>query len=218
MPQGQVTGFDVIAQSIEDANALKADCGVKNAHFVQGDAKELARFFPDTRFDVVHAHFTLLHIPDPVPIVKQMRSLLKPGGFLAIRDAISTFTYPPELDLESTLLAWRAVGTARGAHPEGGLYNHTWLHQAGFPWEKIQWGPGSHEITGEGKKIWVATQNVMAPNAAQQLDDLDLMHVVGLKKGDKDKLVKRWLDAWAKFGEDPSLRFINTSGWVIGWL
>lgn len=218
VPQGHVTGLEISSETVQDSIAFASHRGVKNVQFVQGDARNLSIIFQEAKFDVVHAHMTLLHIPEPVAVIKQMRALLKPGGFIAISDQTTIVTYPLKLGLDSIHDGWRAVSAARGAHPGGGACNHTWIHEGGFPWEKIQFGVSAHEIPYENKATWVEAVKQTFPGVAQGLDELDLMGVVGMKKGDQDVLLKKWFEAWDGFERDPTARCMALDGWVIGWL
>ena len=218
VPQGHVTGFEISPDMVQDSEVLASHRGVTNVSFMQGNATDLLSHFPATKFDCIHAHMVLLHIPDPVSVIKKMRALLKPGGFIAIRDQTNTASYPPQLSLDNTDTAWRAVTKARGANPMGGAYNHTWIHEAGFPWDKIQWGSASFEIPREHKGVWVKAMHGTLQSVAQALEELDLMHVIEMKKGDTELMVKNFMKAWDSFEKDPSARYMTMSGWVIGWL
>jgi ubiquinone/menaquinone biosynthesis C-methylase UbiE len=47
--------------------------------FQQGDATALA--FPDASFDVVFCRYLLIHMADPMQVVREMLRVVKPGGY-----------------------------------------------------------------------------------------------------------------------------------------
>ncbi|MEU7058132.1 class I SAM-dependent methyltransferase [Streptomyces sp. NPDC046197] len=49
------------------------------------------RFAPGL-FDLVHARFVLMHLPDPARMVRQLARLLVPGGVLVLSDAVDVTT------------------------------------------------------------------------------------------------------------------------------
>jgi len=44
--------------------------------------------FDDGTFDVAHAHQVLQHLSDPVGALAEMRRVTRPGGIVAVRDAV----------------------------------------------------------------------------------------------------------------------------------
>ena len=60
----------------------------------------------DERFDLIHARFVLMHLPDRLAVLKQLVSLLAPGGWLVLSDSIDLTT------ASARHPAYRAVMTA----------------------------------------------------------------------------------------------------------
>ena len=73
-----VTGMDISKGMIEVAR--KKSAGLKDCEFVVGSALQLP--FPDEQFDVVAADSFLHHILEPVPCLREIRRVLKPGGYV----------------------------------------------------------------------------------------------------------------------------------------
>lgn len=73
-----VTGMDISKGMIEVAR--KKSAGLKGCEFVVGSALQLP--FPDAQFDVVAADSFLHHILDPIPCLREIRRVLKPGGYV----------------------------------------------------------------------------------------------------------------------------------------
>ena len=93
---GQVTGLDVEPRQIEAARALARERGVGNIRFESGSIYELP--FPDASFDAAVAHFVIEHVREPIRALREMRRVLKPGGFAAIKDPYYPgFTFRPRV-------------------------------------------------------------------------------------------------------------------------
>ncbi|KAI1758146.1 S-adenosyl-L-methionine-dependent methyltransferase [Xylaria castorea] len=105
--EGVVVGLDMSedvlqkAKRLADEAAVPAD-GPGSVRFEQGNVlKGLP--YPDGTFDIVYCSQVLGHIPPPdLPpqALTEMRRVLKPGGILASRDALSSFFYPKRLHLD----------------------------------------------------------------------------------------------------------------------
>ncbi len=130
-PAGFV-GVDIEESQVETARAAASAGGHRNAAFQVADA--LALPFESDSFDVVHAHATIMHVPDAAAAAAEMLRVLKPGGIVSCRDMIlsSCFSEPRHGDFDD---AWRLFGrllSANGAHPEMGKEIKGVLHATGF--------------------------------------------------------------------------------------
>jgi ubiquinone/menaquinone biosynthesis C-methylase UbiE len=93
---GQVTGVDIEPRQLEAARALALERGVRNVRFEPGSVYSLP--FPDATFDAAVAHFVIEHVNDPVRALRELRRVLKPGGFAAVKDPFyPAFTFRPRL-------------------------------------------------------------------------------------------------------------------------
>jgi SAM-dependent methyltransferase len=97
-PSGSVTGIDVNAAQLEQAEALCLGQGLANTAFVAASADDtgLAR----NSYDLVYCRFLLLHLVDPAACLREMRALLRPGGILVVEDGdlASATAAPTALD------------------------------------------------------------------------------------------------------------------------
>lgn len=129
--QGRVVGIDASADVIARART-DTPADVQNVEFETGDVYELG--FPDSSFDVVHAHQVLQHLTDPVRALREMRRVLRPGGLLAVRDAdYKAFMWSPsDPRLDRWLEIYHLVTTANEAEADAGRHLLEWVVAAGF--------------------------------------------------------------------------------------
>lgn len=91
---GEVVGVDIERRQLEAARTLAGGRGARNLRFETGSI--LALPFPDASFDVVVAHFVIEHLREPLPALREVRRVLRPGGIAAIKDPYyPAFTFRP---------------------------------------------------------------------------------------------------------------------------
>ena len=118
---GRVVALDAAADALEAARATLSERGLsEQVELAGGDVMALP--FEDGSFDVVHAHQVLQHLTDPVGALAEMRRLTRPGGIVAVRDAVySAMTWFPE---PAGMEQWRSVymdtARANGGEPDAG--------------------------------------------------------------------------------------------------
>ena len=81
---GQVVGVDLSPETLETARRDAAARGLANLRYEEGSVYALP--FPDATFDVVYAHQVLQHLSERAAAVREMLRVLRPRGWLAIRD------------------------------------------------------------------------------------------------------------------------------------
>jgi ubiquinone/menaquinone biosynthesis C-methylase UbiE len=82
---GRVTGIDLSPYLISEAQRLARLEGTEaKAIFQVGDSQRLA--IPDQSFDAAIAHTLLSHVTDPLAVLKELRRVVRPGGFIGIFD------------------------------------------------------------------------------------------------------------------------------------
>ncbi|MFM2304112.1 MAG: hypothetical protein RLZZ135_1522 [Cyanobacteriota bacterium] len=80
-----VVGIDREPKWIEAANCRSQKSGLeKRFSYELGNAEAIP--FPDCAFDLVTCQTLLIHVPDPVAVLKEMLRVLKPGGLLAVAE------------------------------------------------------------------------------------------------------------------------------------
>lgn len=130
---GRVVALDAAAGALEAARATLRDRGLsEQVEVTCGDVMALP--FEDASFDVVHAHQVLQHLTDPVGALAEMRRVTRPGGIVAVRDAVySAMTWFPEpAGMEQWRSVYMATARANGGEPDAGSRLLSWAREAGF--------------------------------------------------------------------------------------
>src|SRR5215469_5441544 len=81
---GRVIGMDFQPSQVARAQALTRERGVANVCCAAGDANRLP--FASQPFDAVFAHGVLMHMSKPLEVLMEVRRVLRPGGFVGVRD------------------------------------------------------------------------------------------------------------------------------------
>jgi ubiquinone/menaquinone biosynthesis C-methylase UbiE len=120
VPDGHVTGVDRAAAVLEQARATAEGRGLRNVDFAVADVHALD--YPDDTFCVVHAHQVLQHVGDPVRALREMRRVVRPGGYIAVRDSdyAAMTWYPASTGMDEWLALYRRVARANGGEPDAG--------------------------------------------------------------------------------------------------
>lgn len=128
----ETVGIDQAEAAVTAARAAAHEKSMSHVRFEQADAYELP--FDDEEFDVVYAHQLLQHLADPVAALREARRVLRPGGYLAVREAdYGTMThYPHEPMLDTWLERYHRLARANGGEPDAGRRLLEWVREAGF--------------------------------------------------------------------------------------
>lgn len=129
---GETIGIDPSTEVIATARSLARETPAPRPSFEVGNVYE-PRFAAGT-FDAVFAHQVLQHLRRPVEALRQMRSLLAPGGVLGVRvlDWGSTIFYPESEGMRRYLAIQFDVDRRDGTEPNAGRHLRRWLREAGF--------------------------------------------------------------------------------------
>ncbi len=95
---GRVTGVDIDEKiGLESLAVLRAS-GKSNFEFVRSDI-ETAENILGEKYDLTYARFFLLHMKDPVSVLRKMYEWTRPGGYLVVQDYdLSTLEIYPSKD------------------------------------------------------------------------------------------------------------------------
>ncbi len=129
--------------------------------FQQGDATRLS--FPDASFDVVFCRYLLIHMVDPMAVVREMLRVVKPGGYAIAYEAdfVVELSDPPCPALASINKIWQGLFQS----PSAGRHLVGYFRKAGAT--RIQAGAFSLlEQEGTGlRRIYRLTSEATAPLA-----------------------------------------------------
>jgi SAM-dependent methyltransferase len=154
----KVVGMDYSAEPLEGARKLAAERGLTDhCSFEQGDVYKLR--WPDATFTAAHAHQVLMHLPDPVAALKEIKRVLKPAGsgaVLALRegDIGSTAIHPLSHGLAQWKELWSRVGRAAGGEPDAGRRLKEWALGAGFSEESMEFTAGTFCYSTPAERAW----------------------------------------------------------------
>ncbi len=85
MPAGHITAIDISPEILLSAASHASSVGVANITFQTESVYSLP--FPDSTFDIVHAHQILCHLDSPVEALTELLRVTKPdGGVVAVRE------------------------------------------------------------------------------------------------------------------------------------
>jgi ubiquinone/menaquinone biosynthesis C-methylase UbiE len=132
-PSGEVVGIERDSRSVARARARVSEAGLRNVEFVQCDASNI----PESQlFDAAVGRFVLMWLQDPVPVLRSLARLVRPGGVVAFQEPY----WAPLVALLAPLPLWSATVCAihetfrrSGANPELGPALYKVFLEAGLP-------------------------------------------------------------------------------------
>jgi len=167
---GEIIGLD-----IDPSMLAQASRNTNQSRLLQSDARALP--FPSQAFDLILCHFLLLWVKDPVSVVREMRRLTRPGGYvlaLAEPDYGGRIDYPFELQALGKMQ--QASLHQQGANPLIGRQLNDIFFQAGFLSAQSgclggEWKQANSE--SQGASEWeIIEQDQMALNPAWSLENM----------------------------------------------
>jgi ubiquinone/menaquinone biosynthesis C-methylase UbiE len=104
-PNASATGFEYDPGLLAQASADPSN--PTRIAFQQGDASKLP--FPEVCFDLVFTRYMLLHVPDPLAVIREMFRVTRPGGFVVAYepDCCIEFCYPPNAAMQRMSYLWQ---------------------------------------------------------------------------------------------------------------
>ena len=85
---GRVTGVDVNQEAASRAQAAASGLGLGNVRVLAGDVHDLTPAAAGGPFDLAYTRLFLCHAHDPVRTLRQVASLLRPGGWLVAQEPL----------------------------------------------------------------------------------------------------------------------------------
>jgi len=168
--------------------------------FQQGDATQLP--FPDASFDVVFFRYLLIHMREPVRLVREMLRVVRPGGFAVAFEGDfmqDTKSEPPCAALSTLHRAWRGLFP----YPQGGArLVHTFREAGAGTIEAGSWTMLEHRDTLL-RRVYRLSAEATGPLAAAR----------GILT---EAEVREMIEALIRLEEDPdSVAIMFPAAWVI---
>jgi ubiquinone/menaquinone biosynthesis C-methylase UbiE len=170
------------AQHGLDANLTaitQAASNAPGAHLLCAAGERLP--YPPATFDITYCHFLLLWVKDPLPLLREMKRVTRPGGYLlalAEPDYGGRIDHPPALSRLGQLQTLALQ--QQGADPYIGRKLAALLRQAGI--QQVQSGilgaewvntPNPAEANLEWQTLQQDLQNQLSAQEQQRLQEID---------------------------------------------
>lgn len=153
-PNGSVTGVDIDAEvgAFGLAQIQKEEIGDFRFHAANLlDGGEV----PGAPFDLVYCRFLLIHMDDPVEMVRRLASLTKPGGILVAMDYVmdTTRVAPHHPVFERAIEVVNGTLAGAGRSLNAGVRLGEWFRNAGLPMPHGTDLQGILEVTDENAML-----------------------------------------------------------------
>jgi SAM-dependent methyltransferase len=103
-PDGHVVGVDRWPEALALARLRAGQAGLAHVQFVEGDIHDPA---PGGPFDAIVGRLVLMHLPDPVIVLRKQATVLRAGGLVVpVEHDIHTTRSLPSTPLVSQAVAW----------------------------------------------------------------------------------------------------------------
>lgn len=155
-PGGLVDALDVSGDQLDLARANAADAGATNIAFTEASVYDSG--LPARTFDLVHCRLLLCHLARPLDALREMVSMLRPGGLLVCEDIdmATLHTDPPSRSYERFVELAVAFGQQRGADYRLGCRLHRLFRDVGIPHPNLEYAQPAY-LRGEVKRLWEYT-------------------------------------------------------------
>lgn len=204
-PEGEITGVEPSKELLEDCRKQIPKEISERVKFVEASAQKLP--FPDESFDIVHCHQVLLHLPDPLQAMKEMRRVVKKDGIVCSRDADldTTVAYPEKFHKMIHFSFNGKIGSTT-KFKFGRTLRELSL-KAGFENNQIKTSTSNWSFSSNEEREWFG--DMFVNRFANSTDTFDED-----KEKDKEKKEKI-VEAWKGWKDDPNGWFLMTQFEVI---
>ena len=202
---GSVVGIDVEPTQLAMAERAAQDHTLANVRFQTASVYQLP--FPDHSFDAVFSHALFEHLAEPLDALREVRRVLRPGGFAAIvsPDWAGNVMAPPDAEARRAVEVFQSIQRRNGGNPHIGRELGRLAHEAGLiqitmsaVYDCYEDPTLAADLLAEQVEVHVGKQIVSGPG-------LDRAEVGGLCRA---------LRAWSR---QPTVLFAQTFVEVIGF-
>lgn len=176
-PEGHVTGIDIDAKvGNYGLSRLQAE-ETGNFAFHSTDLTK-GEDVPGAPFDLVFCRFLLIHMDDPVDMVRRLAALVKPGGTLVVMDYVmdAMQVSPPDPTLNRSIEVVLDTFRKRGCSLNSGVRFGEWFRAAGLPMPAGTDMEGRLEILGrEDPMLARSLESLTVPAVGLGASDVDEM-------------------------------------------
>jgi 2-polyprenyl-3-methyl-5-hydroxy-6-metoxy-1,4-benzoquinol methylase len=192
-PTGTVQGVDAAAEIVEVSRSRAIEQGLSHVSFEHTTIGEIVL---DEPFDAVVGRLILMHLPDPVSALRQLASLVRPGGVMVFCEndigAVRSVPETPQFRAvtQGIVSAFRALGL----DPSFGTTLHSLFQRAGLPAPQLTLnapigGTNAPDVFAYGVAVW----RLILPVA-------ETLGLVTDELADVDTLLARWMEEAAAAG------------------
>ena len=183
--RGTVTAVDTSATLLARARSLSGGAAGGRIAFRRADGQRLP--FGDRRFDVVLAITVILHVEDPLRVVKEMARVARPGGRIGLQDQDFGLIGAAHPDRELTARILDGVAARIYPEPHSGRRLGALLRAAGLidvkmladVYQDTTLTQFSRNFLGRRAENAVRFGIVDAPAAERWLDGFNALHAEG---------------------------------------
>ena len=203
-PSGHVTGLDIYAEMLDYGRKIVKEAGLsERISFKEGDVHKLP--LEDNAFDWVWSADCVGYGPwEPLPLLKELVRVVKPGGIVAIAAWSSEELLPGYPRLEARLGATSAgmAPFVQGKRPERHFLRALgWFYELGLkePRGRAFAGSACAPLSDEVRNALVALFDMRWPNVASELSSDDLAEFRRLCLPDSPDFILNLSDYYAFF-------------------
>lgn len=150
LPGTRCVGVEIDPVLVETGQKHIEECGLADCSIQKGAAEDTG--LEPGSFDFVVTRLVIEHVPDPLVALNSLRSLLKPGGRLAVISNDFDFhlrTYPPVPELDEMYNAYCASRRKDGGDPCIGRRMPHLLREVGFQLVACEIEVAHNAMTGD---------------------------------------------------------------------